>query len=165
MMSQEALAPKQANGALPSRMNGAGSALDLKQLLRGALDEYAAEKWDRAAHRAAAAMLPGSAYLAFDTDRVVRCARGAALEAAGWRPEQIEGKTPEQSLPPEEAARVAPMYARALAGESFQMHFRSMQGFDFLARVGPILADGVVLGGAILLIDPAALTAALAQAA
>ena len=64
--------------------------------------------------------LPGGAVFVVDRDLRYLLAQGEALSAAGFKSEDLVGRTIFEVLPPELAADYEPLYRRGLAGESFE---------------------------------------------
>ncbi len=71
--------------------------------------------------RAVAENLPSGAAFVVGPDLRYQLAAGEALEQAGFRPADLEGKTLAEALPPDMAAEYTTKYRRALAGEPFRV--------------------------------------------
>jgi PAS domain S-box-containing protein len=69
------------------------------------------------AYRMVAEQLPDVAVLVFDRDLRFELVAGAAVRGAGWRPEEVLGRTLPELLPPGRVERYAAAYRAALAGE------------------------------------------------
>ncbi|WP_407571754.1 PAS domain S-box protein [Deinococcus altitudinis] len=70
--------------------------------------------------RALVNSLPGGAVFVFDHDLRYRMAAGELLTAVGSSPQEYEGKTISEALPPELAAETERFVRGALAGEAFE---------------------------------------------
>ncbi|MFP4053025.1 MAG: response regulator [Phycisphaerae bacterium] len=95
---------------------------------------------DESPYRTLAANLPGGAVFLVDRDLRYVIAEGKALEAAGFTPRQLEGKTIREALDPATATRYEPYYRRALHGESFAYEHHS-HGRYFFSHGTPIRND------------------------
>jgi PAS domain S-box-containing protein len=88
--------------------------------------------------------LPGGAAFIVDRDLRYLLAEGEALYAAGFRPQDLVGKTIFEALPAELAATYEPLFRRALAGETFA-HEHEAHGGSYVSRGTPLRsADGEV---------------------
>ena len=90
---------------------------------------------------------PGTALFFFDRHLRVILAGGPALTAAGYRPEQMEGRLLEDILPPDLFARLAPHYRAALSsGENASMLVERPQA-SFQVSLAPVRNEtGSVIG-------------------
>jgi diguanylate cyclase (GGDEF)-like protein/PAS domain S-box-containing protein len=87
--------------------------------------------------RASLAGLPGVGLLVFDPDLCVVAAFGGALERLAYGPEDL-----------------APLYARALAGETVVVELAALDGGSvYEATFAPALEDGAIVGGTLLARD------------
>lgn len=81
--------------------------------------------------------LPGSAAFIVDRDLRYLLAKGEALGDAGFKPEDLIGKTIFEALPPELSESYEPFYRKALAGEPFA-HEHAAHGRSFISRGVPL---------------------------
>lgn len=93
--------------------------------------------------------LPDSAVLLFDHDLRFLLANGPALAAAGFY--NLEGKTLFETVPPEAAARLAPLYRRALQGEHVIEESEAV-GRAYINQFVPVRSEtGAIIGGLVLI--------------
>lgn len=84
------------------------------------------------------ASLPGTAVFVVDRDLRYQLADGEALQAAGFRPWDLVGKTVSEALEPALADAYEPHFRRALAGESYG-HEHEHRGRFYFTRGAPLL--------------------------
>jgi PAS domain S-box-containing protein len=100
------------------------------------------------------AALPGTAVLVFDRDLRIRHAAGQALERHGWVPEQMEGRTLAELMPPAVLAEIEPHYRAALDGEIVRFDRTTAQGNAiYRTDIAPMRSDGEVMGGVVIARD------------
>ncbi|GAA6617052.1 ATP-binding protein [Scytonema sp. NUACC26] len=88
--------------------------------------------------------LPGGAMFVVDRDLRYLLAEGEALSGAGFKPEDLVGRTIFEVLPPKLAAYYEAFYRRALAGEPFE-HEHNAHNRSFISRGTPLRStDGEV---------------------
>ncbi|WP_246275830.1 PAS domain S-box protein, partial [Brasilonema bromeliae] len=88
--------------------------------------------------------LPGGAMFVVDRNLRYLVAEGEALSAAGFKPEDLVGRTIFEVLPPELAAYYEGLYRRGLAGEPFE-HEHKAHNRSFISRGTPLRStDGEV---------------------
>jgi PAS domain S-box-containing protein len=111
---------------------------------------------DACAYRMVAEQLPDVAVLVFDRDLRFELATGAAVRDAGWRPEEILGRTLLELLPPGRVEPYAAAFRAALAGErqSFEVDGSRAPGTMWAIDVVPMRgADGAITGGMVFATD------------
>jgi PAS domain S-box-containing protein len=111
---------------------------------------------DACAYRVVAEQLPDVAVLVFDRDLRFELATGAAVRHAGWRPEEILGRTLLELVPLERVERYAAAYRAALAGErqSFEVEGSRAPGTVWAIDVLPMRgADGAITSGMVFATD------------
>src|SRR3712207_1220168 len=81
--------------------------------------------------------LPGGAVFVVDRDLRYLLAQGEALSIAGFKPEDLVGRTIFEALPPELATYYERYYRQALAGESFE-HEHSAHDRSYISRGTPL---------------------------
>jgi two-component system CheB/CheR fusion protein len=87
--------------------------------------------------------LPGGAAFIVDRDLRYVLAEGEALAIAGFKPEDLVGKTIFETLEPDSVAEYELNYRRGLAGKSFQYE-HDAHGFSYISRGTPLYAAGEV---------------------
>jgi PAS domain S-box-containing protein len=88
--------------------------------------------------------LPGGAAFIVDRDLRYLLAEGEALSAAGFKPEDLVGKTIFEVLPPELATFYEGLYRKALGGEPF-VHEHNAHGSWYVSRGTPLrLSSGEI---------------------
>lgn len=94
----------------------------------------------REMYRLLARNLPDSSVLIFDRDLRFLIAEGGLLEKSGFTREMLEGKTLQEVLRPEDAARLLPYYQAALAGieNNFEDYYDDQV---YMVRAVPILDE------------------------
>ncbi len=98
--------------------------------------------------------LPQTSVSLFDRGLRLVLVRGETLREQGLAPEEIEGRTLADVLPPEQAELLMPHYVAALAGESRSVEYRSaLDGRDYWLRVVPIGDPDRVRGGLAIAVD------------
>ncbi|MFB2971349.1 ATP-binding protein [Aerosakkonema sp. BLCC-F183] len=90
--------------------------------------------------RATIENLPGGALFVVDRDLCYLLAEGEALATAGFKPEDLVGRTIFEVLAPDLAASYEPMYRQALAGEPFE-HEHDAHDRTYISRGTPLRAD------------------------
>ena len=96
----------------------------------------------------ALASIPGVSVIVFDRESRIRALHGTALQRHGYVHEQMIGRRTEEVMPPEVWARLGPLYARALAGETVTIHQRSQDGEAFYeSTFSPVRRNGRVVAG------------------
>jgi PAS domain S-box-containing protein len=101
-------------------------------------------------YRALVDHLPGVALMVFDHDLRYLIAGGDALEKAGYKPNEMLGKTLHDVLPPERVPDVIKHYQAALRGERTS-YTREYSGRKYHVVALPILdADGNIQNGMII---------------
>lgn len=88
-------------------------------------------------HRALAQNLPGGAAFIVDRDLRYLLAEGEALEAAGFTPQDLEGRTIYEALPAELATSYERFYRQALSGRPF-LHEHNSHGRHYATRGTPL---------------------------
>ena len=91
----------------------------------------------RERYRALARHLPNSAVFLFDDDLQALVAEGTALEWLGCKPEDIEGHTLSEALPPQAMEALAPSFRSALRGEEQVLEYTD-GGHIFQVHVVPM---------------------------
>ncbi|MBP5973953.1 PAS domain-containing protein [Brasilonema sp. CT11] len=81
--------------------------------------------------------LPGGAAFVVDRDLRYLLAEGEALSAAGFKTQDLVGKTIFEAMPPELTAKYEKLYRMALAGESFELEHNSHDRF-YISRGTPL---------------------------
>jgi PAS domain S-box-containing protein len=81
--------------------------------------------------------LPGGAAFVVDRDLRYQLAEGEALGTAGFKPEDLVGKTIFEALAPELAAHYEVLYRQALGGETF-VHEHNAHGSWYVTRGTPL---------------------------
>ncbi|GAA6615380.1 PAS domain S-box protein [Scytonema sp. NUACC26] len=84
--------------------------------------------------------LPGEAAFVVDRDLRYLLAEGEALALAGFKREDLVGRTIFEVLPPSLAANYEPMYRRALAGEPFEQEHHA-HNHTYISRGTPLRAE------------------------
>ncbi|MBW8780973.1 MAG: response regulator [Verrucomicrobia bacterium] len=80
-----------------------------------------------------------------ETGFVHTLCRGQLAQRLGWDPETVEGRGPEDFLPPAQAAALLPAYERAWSGAEFTCEGSSIDGtLAYLAWLRPRLKNDVV---------------------
>ncbi len=109
---------------------------------------------------AAMASMPGVSVLVFDRDFRFGAVFGAAVEAHGYDPGEMVGRTAEEVLPPAAWERVRPFYERTLRGAGSTFDHVSIDGTRiYETSFSPIPADaggdgdGAPIGGMIVARD------------
>ncbi|MEQ8536580.1 MAG: PAS domain S-box protein [Coleofasciculus sp. D1-CHI-01] len=98
-------------------------------------------------YRAMARNFPNGAMFLFDHNLRYLVADGQALTEAGHRGEALRGKTLWEVLPPDNCARVEPLYHAALAGVE-QTQEISFEGFTYLCQSTAVRNDaGTIIAG------------------
>ncbi len=95
--------------------------------------------------RALARSLPRGFVLVLDTDLRFVVADGAELGTYGFAREELEGRTLEETFPPDLVELLEPRYRAALAGESISWE-RTFGHRTFAMSAGPVLTDGASPG-------------------
>ena len=109
-----------------------------------ATEELAGEE----ALHSALASIPGVSVIVFDHESRIRALHGTALERHGYVHDAMLGRRTDEVLPPPVWARLAPLYAQALAGETVTIHQTSQDGEAvYESTFSPILRDGQVIAG------------------
>ena len=111
---------------------------------------------DACAYRTVAEQLPDVAVLVFDRDLRFELVTGAAVRDAGWRPEEVLGRTLLELLPPGWVEPYAAAYRAALAGErqSFEVEGSRAPGTVWAIDVVPMRgAGGAITGGMVFATD------------
>jgi PAS domain S-box-containing protein len=111
---------------------------------------------DACAYRMVAEQLPDVAVLVFDRDLRFELVTGAAVRDAGWRPEEVLGRTLLELLPPGWVEPYAAAYRAALAGErqSFEVEGSRAPGTVWAIDVVPMRgAGGAITGGMVFATD------------
>jgi PAS domain S-box-containing protein len=100
-------------------------------------------------YRAVAASLPDTVLLVLDNDLRHRIASGGGLEAAGYRREEIEGRTLAEVAGPERSKLLEPRYRAALGGERLTWDAVTDAGRRFEVETVPLDEgrDGVLVVG------------------
>ncbi|MBH8568070.1 PAS domain-containing protein [Microvirga sp. STS02] len=88
--------------------------------------------------RALITNLPGAAVFVVDRDLRYQLAGGEALEAAGFRPADLLGRTVAEAMPPSLVPQYEAHYRRALAGQGFARE-HTAHGRTFISRGVPLL--------------------------
>ncbi|MGI8440602.1 MAG: PAS domain S-box protein [Thermoleophilaceae bacterium] len=106
-------------------------------------------------YRTVVESLPDAAVLMFDRGLRHRLVGGSALARLGWSREALEGRTPQEALPPEDATALEGFYRATLAGEQHAFETRSSWGDRILSfEAAPVrAADGEVAGGVLVAHD------------
>jgi PAS domain S-box-containing protein len=94
----------------------------------------------------------------FDDQLRYVLAAGAALQEAGWQPEDLLGHTPHDVLPAEEASELEEHFRAALRGETRHHEHEGLQRDDVLwfNTISPLTGpDGTVVGGLVISRDMA----------
>jgi PAS domain S-box-containing protein len=81
--------------------------------------------------------LPGGAAFVVDPDLRYRLAEGEALSVAGFKPEDLVGRTIFEVLPPDLATSYEVLYRQALAGEPFEHEHNAHDRF-YISRGKPL---------------------------
>jgi diguanylate cyclase (GGDEF)-like protein/PAS domain S-box-containing protein len=116
--------------------------------------------------RAAIGSLPFLSVLLVDVELRIIAVSGAAVEAHGYEPARLVGSLVREVLPPGAAARVVPLWERAVRGESFVDVAGSHDGTAvYETSFGPIVEDGTVVGAVAVVRDVTAQQRALAKLA
>lgn len=94
--------------------------------------------------------LPDVTVILFDRDLRYLAIEGPALERAGWRREELEGKTLDEALPPESASALGLILSAVLAGHERHFDFGSSRN-DLIFRIvaEPVRDDVGAIVGAI----------------
>ena len=110
--------------------------------------------------------LPGASVLVFDADLRFLVARGSALTANEYAPEDLEGRLAEEALPPARWDLYRRAFEAALTGQTTSQEVRSPDGRrTYTVRVSPVTdSDGKVIGGMSVATDVSALADARADA-
>jgi two-component system CheB/CheR fusion protein len=87
--------------------------------------------------RALVENLPGGAVFIVNQDMRYAVAQGEALATAGFKSEDLIGRTIAEAMPPELAASYESMYRKALAGETFE-HEHEAHGRSYISRGVPL---------------------------
>ena len=96
----------------------------------------------------ALASIPGVSVIVFDPDSRIRALHGTALQRYGYVHELMVGRRSEEVMPPAVWARLGPLYARALAGETVTIHETSEDGTAvYESTFGPVRRNGRVVAG------------------
>ena len=96
----------------------------------------------------ALASIPGVSVIVFDRESRIRALHGTALQRHGYVHELMIGRRTEEVMPPEVWARLAPLYARALAGETVTIQQRSQDGEAvYESTFSPVRRNGRVVAG------------------
>lgn len=104
-------------------------------------------------YRSLVRSIPGGFVLLFDPVLRFTVADGAALAAFGYRPDELEGRTPAQAFPPALAAELEPRYRAALGGVSTSWD-RVVADAVYRLTAGPVRdADGQVFAGTVICLD------------
>jgi PAS domain S-box-containing protein/diguanylate cyclase (GGDEF)-like protein len=108
-----------------------------------------------ARYRTIAEQLPETAVVMYDRDLRFTMAAGAALGAAGWVREDIEGRTLAEVAEPGRLATLESLYRSALRGETRSLEYRSATSRRaFLLRLAPVRdSRGEITGGMALSLD------------
>lgn len=111
--------------------HGGGHQIDAEQLVLGAIGA-----------------MPGISVLVFDCEFRFRAVFGAAVKAHGHNPEQMVGRRVSDVLPAATWRRLAPLYARVTAGETFTEVIESGDGSRiYETTFNPILGPTGPIGG------------------
>lgn len=104
-------------------------------------------------YRALIRSLPRGFALLFDTELRFTVADGEALPHFGYSPEELEGRTLAEAMPPDLAAELAPRYLRALTGEPTTWE-RAIDDRVYTLTAGPVRGPGEeVIGGIVVCTD------------
>ena len=106
-------------------------------------------------HRAVVRNLPGAVVLTFDNDLRFTLAEGPALATIGWNVDDLVGRTLRDAVPAAVAARLEPVYRRALAGETVALPSipSSRGGRVFDVQAAPVFEGDRVTGGMVVARD------------
>ncbi|HYM58112.1 MAG TPA: EAL domain-containing protein [Solirubrobacteraceae bacterium] len=92
-----------------------------------------------ALYRVLVRTLPDTFVALFDLDLRFQLAEGPALEALGWRRDELEGHTVAEAFPPDRAAALAERLRPALEGEAFDFEWPSVRGgAHLLVHAAPV---------------------------
>jgi diguanylate cyclase (GGDEF)-like protein/PAS domain S-box-containing protein len=109
----------------------------------------------------ALASIPGVSVIVFDREMRIRALHGAALARHGYAHERMIGSRTPDVMPAPVWERLAPLYARALAGETVTFQHRSEDGTaTYESTVSPVRRDSRVIAGTITSRDISAQTTA-----
>ncbi|NJR12516.1 PAS domain-containing protein [bacterium] len=98
--------------------------------------------------------LPNTAVILFDQNLRCLLVEGAIIEEAGYRKQDMEGKTIYDVLPPATLQRFLPVYQAALKGLAWDFEHTSSTGKSYRIHSLPVKDDrGAVIGGMITLQD------------
>ena len=96
----------------------------------------------------ALASIPGVSVVVFDRESRIRALHGTALQQHGYVHELMIGRRTDEVMPPEVWARLGPLFARALAGETVTIQQRSQDGAAvYESTFSPVRQDGHVVAG------------------
>jgi len=97
--------------------------------------------------------LPGTAIIIFDQQMRYLAAEGAFLNAVGFTPDTMLGKTLDEAFPPEVQAVTRPQYQAALAGKTIEFE-RHSSPYVYWSRIVPIRNDqGEIIAGMVVVHD------------
>lgn len=123
-----------------------GHAIDAEQLVLGALGS-----------------IPGISVLVFDGEFRFRAVFGAAVKAHGHDPDQMVGRRAPDVLPASVWQRLAPLYARVTAGQTFTEEVESRdRSRIYETTFSPVLGPAGPIGGMVMARDVTAERRALA---
>ena len=103
-------------------------------------------------YRTLARRLPNMAILVFDHEMNYVVAEGASLERAGYKREEVEGKSFYDIVPEERQKQLEPLYKAVLQGKEQQMDYTSMNGEKFHLQAVPLDSnENTNMGGMIVI--------------